>query len=200
MKLWFSTASPFVRKVRMAAIELGLDDRVELVEFGRPGPASAVAADNPLGKVPTLVTDDGEAIYDSSVICEYLDGLAGSGRLLPTDFTERTRVKVLEALADGVMDAGVLRIMESRRPENERSPAWVEKQTQACRQGLDGLEAVADRLGDGVSVAHIAICCGLGWLEFRSIEPDWRDSRPALADWYAGFSARPSAQTTEPTD
>ena len=184
----------------MASIELGLEDRIELIDFGRPGPASAVAADNPLGKVPTLVTDTGEAVFDSAVICEYLDGLAGGGRLLPAAPDARIRVKVLEALADGVMDAGVLRIMESRRPEDERSPAWVEKQTQACRQGLDGLEVAADQLSDGVSVAHIAICCALSWFEFRSIEPDWRDTRPALADWYAGFSARPSAQMTEPTE
>ena len=198
MKLWYSTTSPFVRKVRMAAIELDLLDKIELVAAGPMGPDGAIAAHNPIGKIPALITDDDQVIYDSSVICAYLDGIAGGGKLLPMPPAERARVMTIEATADGVMDAGVLRVMESRRPEDERSPGWVEKQTKVCRNGLDALESRADQWGDVCSIGQIAVCCLLAFIEFRPIEPDWRNGRPALADWYAGFSARASAQETEP--
>lgn len=200
MQLWSSTTSPFVRKVRMTAIELGLDDRIEIVQAGPLGPGGDIARHNPLGKIPALRTDSGDILINSSVICAYLDGLAGGGKLLPVDVAERARVESLEALSDGITDAGVLRMMEGRRPEGDRSPAWVEKQTAVCRQGLDALENSADQWGDRVTVAQIAVCCLLAWIEFRPIEPDWRNNRPALADWYAGFSARPAALATEPSE
>lgn len=198
MKLWYSTTSPFVRKVRMAALELGLMEDIELVAAGPLGPTGAIAETNPIGKIPALITSENDVIYDSSVICQYLDALSGGGKILPSGVTERVHTLTLEATADGTMDAGVLRVMESRRPEDERSPAWIEKQVTVCRNGLDRLESQADQWGDACTVGQIATCCLLAWFEFRPIEPDWRDGRPALADWYAGFSARPSAQATEP--
>lgn len=197
MKLFYSTTSPFVRKVRMAAMELGLADDIELVAAGPLGPTGEVAAQNPIGKIPALELDDGTRLFDSSVICAYLNDVVG-GNLIPPSGLDRARTLTLEAMADGTMDAGVLRMMESRRPEDERSPAWVQKQTQVCQNGLDALEAQADRWGDACSMGQIAVCCLLAWFEFRPIEPHWRDGRPALADWYAGFSARASAQATEP--
>jgi len=184
----------------MAAIELDLMDRIEITVAGPLGPDGAVAADNPLGKVPALVDDDGQPVFDSAVICAYLDDLAGGGKIIPASGAERFRVLTLEATADGMMDAGLLRMLESRRPEGERSPGWVEKQVKVCRKGLDVLDAQADRWGDACTIGQIAAFCALSYYEFRPLEADWRDTRPALADWYDTFSARKSAEATEPHD
>lgn len=198
MKLCYSPTSPYVRKVTMAAIETGTNEKIERVTMYPAGPASEVAKVNPLGKVPALMLDNGSALYDSPVICEYLDHLGGGSGLFPAAGPERWNILRLQALADGVMDAGILIMLENRRPESERSSDWIERQKRAMRQGFDGMEEGVDVLaGDGVTIAHITFCAALGWIDFRSIV-DWRDGRPALADWYAAYSARPSAMATEP--
>lgn len=197
MKLCYSPTSPYVRKVTMTALETGLDDRVERELMFPAGPATDVAKVNPLGKVPALVLDDGTALYDSPVICEYLDDISGAG-LFPKDGPGRWNVLRLQALADGALDAGILILMESRRPEDERSPDWVARQKLAMSQALDAMEAGVEALGEAVTIAHITFCAALGWFDFRFGDDDWRHGRPALADWYADYSARPSAMATEP--
>ena len=183
----------------MTAIETGMDDRIENIPFFPVGPATGVAEYNPLGKVPALILDDGSVLYDSPVICEYLDDLAGGCGLFPKSGQERWTALHLQALADGVLDAGILILMENRRPEDERSPDWIERQMQAMTQGLDVMESEVEKLGEDVTIAHITFCAALGWIDFRQVI-DWRDGRPALADWYAGYSARPSVMATEPKD
>jgi len=203
MKLCYSPTSPYVRKVTMTALETGTHDQIERVLMFPAGPATDVAKVNPLGKVPALTLDDGSVLYDSPVICEYLDSLGGGCGLFPTTGPERWNILRLQALADGVLDAGILILMEGRRPEGERSPDWVTRQKLAMTQGLDAMEAGVDALGgsggEAVTIAHITFCAALGWIDFRSVI-DWRESCPALADWYAAYSARPSAMATEPAD
>lgn len=199
MKLCYSPTSPYVRKVTMTALETGTHQQIERQLMFPAGPATDVARFNPLGKVPALALDDGSVLYDSPVICEYLDTIAGTG-LFPKEGPERWNTLRLQALADGALDAGVLILMEGRRPEGERSPDWVARQKLAKAQALDAMEAGVDALGEAVSIAHIAFCAALGWFDFRFSDDDWRDGRPALADWYAAYSAQPSAMSTEPAE
>src|SRR3974377_2247191 len=150
MKLYFSTTSPYVRKVRVVAIEKGLADRVELVAANPwPDPAAVVAV-NPLGKVPTLVTDDGLALYDSPVICEYLDALAPAAPLLPRSGSDRWQVLRCQALCDGILDAAVAIVLERRRPEAERSMLSEKRSADAIRRSVGGL-------GAGVPPARTAL-------------------------------------------
>ncbi len=200
MKLYYSPTSPYVRKVTMFALETGLDDQIERIVVKMAGPTTEVAKANPLGKVPALVRDDGSVLYDSPVICEYLDSLHDRTPLFPKTGEARWNVLRMQALGDGLMDAGILRLMEGRRPENEQSPSWVERQTLAGSQAFDAMEASVELLGEQLSVAHITYCVALGWFDFRLPNEGWRDGHPALADWYAGFSARPSAMASEPQD
>ncbi|MBT4889085.1 MAG: glutathione S-transferase [Rhodospirillales bacterium] len=200
MKLCYSATSPYVRKVTMLAIETGLDSSIEHVSI-TSGPMGEIAKLNPLGKVPTLELDDGNAIYDSPVICEYLDGEHSGTKMIPENKAERLTVLRLQALADGAMDAGILRMLEGRRPENEQSPSWIERQQLAYRQSFDVMEASVSLFNCDVDLAQITFCAAIGWFDFRlSSEFNWREDRPALADWYAEFSARPSAMATEPQD
>jgi len=200
VKIRYAAASPFVRKCLVAAAELGLREHIELV------PASAnpvqrdasVVAQNPLGKIPTLVTDDGVTLYDSRVICEYLNG-RGDGHLLPADPPARWRVLVDQALADGVMDAAVLARYETfLRPEALRWKEWTAGQLEKVMSGLDALEERAPAYGDHVDLGTIAFACMIGYLDFRFADLGWRTTRPNAAAWYARFAARPSMRATEP--
>ena len=199
MKLYHSTTSPFVRKVMVSAIELGLADRIEKV----PGKASPVArntpvsADNPLAKVPTLVADDGAVLFDSRVICEYLDALGGGGRLFPTSGAARWQALTEQALADGMTDAALLQIYEVRlRPADKQSSSWRDGQHDKVERGLDRLEQTAAQLADRVDIGTITVACALGYLDFRFADLAWRTRRPTLAGWYATFAARPSMTAT----
>jgi glutathione S-transferase len=202
MKLYYTPTSPFVRKVLVTAHELGLIDRIETVHL-RPDPLqpdATLARLNPLSKIPALVLDDGSALYDSPVICEYLDSLAG-GRLLPAVGKERWRVLRMQALADGILDAGILAFYERQmRPPALHWEPWIEGQGKKAASGLDALDAELSRDGVGAvpDVGQIAAACALGWLEFRAPFGDVRAGRPALAAWYESFSARPSMQATRP--
>jgi len=200
MKLWYSPASPFARKVRASAIELGLADRVELVaitvvptkinpEFGR---------ENPLMKVPALATDDGALIYDSRVICEYLDALAGGGKLFPMGSARWDALR-RQSLGDGIMDAGILRRYELvLRPEAMRWPEWLAGQKAKVDQGLDACERDAGSWGERFDIGHITLVCALHWLDFRFGDAPWRTGRPKLAAWLEKVAARPSMATTMP--
>ena len=201
LKIYYAAASPFVRKCLVAAAELGLRERIELVSAAAHpiNRDKTVVAHNPLGKIPTLIGDDGSVLYDSRVICEYLNGL-GDGHLVPRDGTARFRVLVEQSLADGVMDAAVLTRYETfARPEPLRWKEWVTGQLEKVNSGLDLLEARAAAFGDRIDLGTIAFGCALGYLDFRFASLGWRDIRPKSAAWFERFGARPSMAATRPT-
>lgn len=201
MKLLASPASPFTRKVRIVLAEKRIDcemERVDVQPVDNP-----VNPHNPLGKIPTLILDDGTALYDSRVIVEFLDNASPIARLIPEDNRERVAVRRWEALADGVTDAGILIRYESLRPENERSPAWVAKQSARMHRGLVQMRAeLGERswcVGDRYTLADIAMGCCLGWLGFRKPAGiDWRAEYPGLAKHYDKLMERPAFAETVP--
>jgi glutathione S-transferase len=203
VKLCYSPTSPFVRKVTVVAIECGIDGRIARMPTDIADADGTLAAVNPLGKVPALITDDGVVLYDSRVICEYLDSLHAGAPLFPPAAAGAPRWLALrrQALADGVLDAGVLCRMELQRPEGERSRMWLARQQGKVTRGLDALAKEADGLAaTPPTIGHIAAACALGWLDFRFPADDWRTTRPGLAEWYASFAERPSMQATQPRD
>lgn len=200
MQLFDSAPSPFCRKVRVLLHETGLIDSVELVAVTNAplAPDEHNKAKNPLGKIPTLIRADGPAIYDSRVICRYLDAQAGGGM-----YPERSlwETLTLEATGDGIMDAAVLMVYEGRvRDEAMQSEAWVAAQWGKVTRALDALEGRwMSHLYGPLDAGHIAIGCALGYLDFRHGDRDWRGGRPALAAWFQKFSARPSMEATQPS-
>lgn len=201
MKLYHAPASPFVRKCLVTAIELGLEDRVERVPVATSPvePDPQLDAVNPMRKIPALVTDEGEPLYDSSVICDYLDTLAGH-RLIPAEGAARWTVKRQEALADGLMDAAILRRYEiAVRPEEKQWQGWLAGQKRKVDGALDQMEREAAGLGDAVTLGTIAFGCALGYLDFRWADDEWRKGRDALARWYETFAARPAMRATVPS-
>jgi glutathione S-transferase len=200
MKLYFSALSPFVRKVRVAAMELGLDKRIELVTVATtPVAMSAdLAKVNPLGRLPTLVTDDGDLLIESSVIVEYLDTLAG-GKIIPAQGPDRWRVKRTEALADGLMDSAILVRYETfLRPAEKRWPEWIAGQQRKVNQALDALEGQAWLFDDTVDAGKIAVGCALGYLDLRFPDLGWRKTCETLGRWYDAFARRPAMEATKP--
>ena len=200
MKLRYSPASPYVRKVMITAIETGLDGRIEIVPTSVWDPATDIAGDNPLGKVPALITDGGEVLYDSPVICEYLDSLHDGAKLFPPSGGARWTALRRQALADGILDAAGGRLLEGKRPDGERSDAWTARLAAAIGRALDALEDEADAMGDAATIGHVAVGCALGYLDFRFADDHWRSGRPALADWYEVFAQRRSVIATMPKD
>jgi glutathione S-transferase len=201
MKLHSSPASPFGRKVKVAAIEIGLFDRLEIhnVQTTAVGPDLGLVADNPLGKIPCLVREDGSALYDSRVICEYLDTLHQGARLFPAEGEERWTALRLQALGDGLMDAAVLARYETfLRPQEYRWPAWIDGQLDKVTRALDRLESEADRLGRRLDIGAVTVACALGYLDFRYGDMGWRGSRPGLAAWFDAFAVRDSMRRTLP--
>tara|TARA_B100001057_G_C22677619_1_gene882460 strand:+ start:268 stop:873 length:606 start_codon:yes stop_codon:yes gene_type:complete len=201
MKLIFSPASPFVRKVRVMVHEAGLCDQVEHVPVKTTALATdpEVRAANPLGKIPTLLLDDGRALFDSRVICRYLDDLSG-GVLYPEDWI--WDILTLEALADGIMESAVLMVYESRlRNEEERSKKWVDAQWAKVTHALDSLEANGFVAMQGpLNFGQLSIICALGYLDFRHDSLAWREGRPALAKWHEGLKQRASIKDTLPSN
>jgi glutathione S-transferase len=201
MKLYYGPPSPFSRKARVAIVELGLRHRVALVPVRTMDDNPALAALNPLMKVPTLITQDGDALYDSRVICEYLDGLEGGAMLIPAERPARWRVLRRQALADGLMEALIFLRVPARRPRGENAPAAIiERQRQRVERGLDVLEAQVREMEDeGAALGCISAACAIGWLDFNFGAWDWRAGRERLANWYAKFSQRASMIDTAPT-
>ncbi len=201
MKLYYTPTSPFVRKVLVAAHELGLIARIE-TEFLRPVPTKAdatLSARNPLNKIPTLITDDGLALYDSPVIVEYLGTLAEGLSLVPAQGAERWRALRTQALCDGILDASILVFYErAHRPKEMWWPDWLDGQSQKALQGLDALEHEAATWGETADLAQVCAGVTLGWLEFRNVHGDIRATRPNLTAWYERFRERPSMIATEP--
>jgi len=203
MKLFHSKTSPYVRKVMVLAHEAGIVDQLELL------PASVnpikrdetVVVQNPLGKVPTLVLDDDSVLFDSRVIAAFLDTQHDGAPLIPATGVKRFAALTLEALADGVLDAALLcRYEVVERAEEMRSQPWYDGQMAKIEAGLDELEAHwIEILRGPITLGSIAIGCMLGYLDLRFEEFDWRDDRPQLAAWYAGFAERPSMKATAPS-
>ncbi len=192
-----SPPSPFGRKVKIAAHELGLMDRLTVVMADTTDPSDSLRAQNPLGKIPVLVFDDGSTLFDSRVILEWLDWEAGGGRILPGDRDARLAALRLQALADGITDAAILAVYESRfRKDGERSASWVDYQTAKIDRALDHLAAEPPAIDAPLSVGTIALACALGYLDLR-FAGRWRDGRPTLVAWLDAFAARvPSFETT----
>jgi len=197
MKLYYSLASPYVRKVRMTALELGLDDRLELVLTDAWTVTEGLPQDNPLCKVPTLVLDDGTPLFDSPVICEYLNSLAG-GTLFPPDGPDRWTALRLQALADGLCDAAIARRLETLRPESLRAATWIARQQAAMVRALDALEGRIEELSGAVTIGTLAVATVLGYLDLRFAEDQWRVGRPRLAAWFVEAGRRPSFEVTRP--
>ncbi len=201
MKLLYSQTSPYVRKVLVLAHETGLADRLELVpvSVAPVTPNPGVAAENPLVKIPTLVRDDGVSLFDSGVIVEYLDGVHGGTRLIPAEGEARWAALQRQAAADGLLDAAILvRYEVGLRPEEKRWTDWVDGQMRKVRGALAAFEADGVTLGQSLTIGEIAIACALAYLDFRFPDENWRDGRPRLTDFYAGFAERPSMKATVP--
>ena len=200
MRLYYSPASPFARKCVVTATELGITERVERVTVAT-NPLSTGETPipgNPLGKLPTLERDDGPAIYDSPVICRYLNNVA-EGTLYPAGERLWTTL-TLEALADGIMDAALLMALEYRlRPEELHYAPWLEGQWQMVARALDTLETLwMSHLHGPLDVGQIATGCALGYLDLRHGARDWRAGRPQLAHWFTAFDQRPAMEASRP--
>jgi glutathione S-transferase len=201
MKLIGSFTSAYVRKARVVLAEKKLDYQFELENVWAP--ETTIASSNPLGKVPCLVMEDGSTMYDSRVIAEYLDTLTPVCKLLPANSRDRANVKVWEALADGVLDAGVLAYLERTwRPAGQQSQAWFDRQMGKVHGGL---AVMSENLGEqpfcmGIhyTLADVAVGCTLGWLSFRFPDIAWRASYPNLARLFDKLSERPSFKDTVP--
>jgi glutathione S-transferase len=198
MKGFGATVSPFTRKIRVAAIETGQPDLIDWEMVTMTDKPAALAENNPLDKVPVVILDDGRQLYDSPVICEYLDSLHDGPKLIPADGEARWEVLRLQALGDGMCDAAVLYGGEMRRPEEFRYQPFIERQLAKLAAGLDRLEGEVDRLAGPLTIAAIAVATAIGYMEVRECWPDWRDTRPRLAAWYDAFCRRPSMVETAP--
>ncbi len=201
MQLRYSVTSPYVRKALIVARESGLIDRIEITPtMVLPTLLNErLKPENPLVKVPTLVTDEGETLYDSRVVCEYLDAIGGKGLFPPAPGPARWTALRRQALGDGIADAAILARFETwLRPEELRWGLWTEGQMRKVRGGLDALEQEAEALSaDPLTIGQIAIACAIGYLDFRYDSERWRDTRPKLAAWYDAFAQRPSMRATE---
>jgi glutathione S-transferase len=199
MKLIGSTASPFVRKVRIFAAEKRIDYDIEIDNVWSAD--SKVPPLNPLGKIPALVLDDGSTLFDSRVIVEFLDTVSPIGKLIPSDSRDRIDVKRWEAIADGVLDAAVLARLENARKSGEKSQDWIDRQLGKVTRGLEAMDAqMSDKpwcSGAAFSLADVAVGSCLGWLEFRY--PGMvQDKYPNLARHLAKLNERPSFSETAP--
>lgn len=200
MRLFHSIASPFVRRVMVVAMELGLDDRIEKVAINTTpvNPDPQLKDANPVRKIPALETDDGLLLYDTSVITEYLDVLGG-GKLLPATGNPRWTVKRQESLAAGLLDAAIsVRYETFLRPEHKRWDEWIDAQLSKVDGALTQMNDDVAAFGAEPTLAQIAYGCACGYLDFRFSEMGWRTDHPALADWFETFAQRPSMKSTAP--
>lgn len=195
MKLYITQPSPFARKCRIVARERGVAVTEIVADPYADDPALLAA--NPIVQVPTLIAMDGRPISDSPVICEYLDSLGAGPRLLPTEGAERLRVRRIETLGNALLDQGVKRVLELRRPESERSPSWIARWTAGINRALDVLEGEALR-AEPLDMGVITVGAALTWISFRHPDIDWKAGRPNLVALQAALEARPSFRDTVP--
>lgn len=207
MKLFRTPASPFVRKVMVTILELGLEDRVELVSTRWPHSwatetvpfAPDFAAATPVGRIPALVTDDGMRLTDSQVICEYLNAEHGAHRLLPPEGPARWRAMEAVALANACLEAQIARRAETLRHPPERSEAYLAKMRDRGLRCFAALDGMVDRFDPEADLAQIATGCACGFVDWR-YQDDWRGAAQRLAAWYERFRQRPSMVATEPAE
>ena len=197
MQLFYSPTSPYARKVRIAMLERGLDAGVEVVSVS-PFENPVLAAANPLSKIPALVLDDGQALYDSPVICEYLDSLGGAPRLIPGDGDARWATLRLQALADGVLDAAFSMVMERRRPEPEQSQEWLGRWQASILRAIAAADLEPATLTGTLNLGQVTLACALGYLDFRHATIGWQGVAPGLVGWFEDWKSRPSFAATTP--
>jgi glutathione S-transferase len=208
MKLFWTPASPFVRKVMVSAIELGLRDHIEIHRTYWPHQWGSRTIDfdpkfitaNPIGRIPTLVTETGVAIPESNWICDYLDSLGESRRLLPSHGELRWKCIRMLAVADGGLEAMIARRAESLRKPEEKSLDFIAKQRDRIARCLDCIQAEIGTIEGQLNLAQISVGVGCGYMDFRYPEDNWRAGRPRLAAWYETFSKRPSMIQTVPAE
>jgi len=199
MKLRYSATSPYVRKVIVCAKELGVNDRITLDETDVWSTDTTIRNDNPLGKVPSLLLDDETNLFDSPVICEYLDALIPAVVLFPAVGDARWKALRFQAIADGIMDASILRLLEGKRDASEQSSGWVARQRTSVHAGLDVLENEVEALSGGpLTIGQISVAVMLGYVSFRFAGDNWQEGRPNLTAWYDVFSKRASMMETAP--
>jgi glutathione S-transferase len=194
MKLAYSAASPYVRKCTASAIKR--DVKLELMKIGTTDPA--LVSLNPLSKVPTLILDDGMSIYDSPVICEYLDSVGSAPKLIPASGPARWKALTLESLGDGILDATQPRRREIALPQDDGRKSYIALQQKKVKDALAVLETQADELGDLDTIGEITVACALGYLDFRYANEPWRPGHPKLEAWYAKVVKLPPMAETMP--
>lgn len=198
MRLLSSPPSPFGRKIKIAAALLGLADRITVDVTDTNKADGPLRTQNPLGKIPTLILEDGTALFDSRVILEYLDHLAGGGKIIPHDTAARFAALRLQALCDGLLDASLLQVYEARfRPEAVRHQPWLDYQAEKVTRTLDALEKAPPHIDPLPDVGQIALACALGYQDLR-FQGRWRQTYPALVQWLDRFVAQvPSFAATK---
>jgi glutathione S-transferase len=190
MILRSSPPSPFGRKVKIAASLLGLDTQITMEKADTNDPADSLRKQNPLGKIPVLVLEDGTTLFDSRVIVEYLDHRAGGGRIIPAEPAARFAALRLQALCDGLMEAALLQVYEGRfRSEDKREPKWLNHQADKVARALAALEESPPALGTLPDIGQITLACALGYLDLR-FQGNWRKDHPRLVAWLDNFAAR----------
>jgi glutathione S-transferase len=194
-----STTSPFARKVRIATAILGFADKIKIENADTLDPKDSVRQQNPLGKIPTLILEDGSTLFDSRTILEYLDDRAGGGRIIPHAGAARFEALREQALADGILDAGILRVYEGRfRPAEKHEPKWIDHQAGKMSRALAAFEKSPPAFAPMLHVGHITLACALGYLDFR-FGPDWRKPHPKLVKWLDEFAGKvPAFVATTP--
>lgn len=199
MKLRYAPFSPFARKVRIAANLLGLENDIALVEADTMDANDTLRQQNPLGKLPVLLLDDGTTLYDSRVIVDYLDHRAGGGRIIPREEKPRYAALTMQALGDGIMEAALLIVYEGRwRPQEHHVERWVTHQQDKIARALAGLEAAPPQRAARADIGQIAIACALGYLDIR-LAGRWRTNHPQLVQWLDDFAERvPAFAATAP--
>ncbi|MEM7443384.1 MAG: glutathione S-transferase N-terminal domain-containing protein [Pseudomonadota bacterium] len=200
MKLRASMTSPYARKVRAMLIETGLDKSTEVIDTDPWSPETDLPNDNPLGRVPTLILEDGTSLYDSRTICEILDGMHNGHRLYPSGGDERTDALLFLALGDGMCDTLIHRVVDRRRPENLQSTDWQARQVVTLNRCLDHLEGIVDQLEGPVTIGTLAVSVALGYIDLRGADLNWRANHPKLAAWQATMEQRPSIDATRPPE
>jgi glutathione S-transferase len=196
MKLYHSITSPYVRKVMACAIARGIDGQITKITTNPHESPAALIADNPLSRVPCLVTDDGFALFDSPVICEYLDTLGEAMPLFPVSGAARWVALRNQALGDGMLDAAILRRLESMKPREDARDAGMARQKAAIDRSLDMLER--ETLGKLLDIGTITLACALGYLDLRFAEDNWRAAHPHLAEWHQQIAAEKALTETKP--
>jgi glutathione S-transferase len=200
MILRSSPPSPFGRKIKLAIGILGLDKEVTIEKADPTDANDTIRKQNPIGKIPALIVEDGTVVYDSPVILEYLDHRAGGGKIIPKDPNARFAALTLQALCDGILDAGILLVYEGRwRPAEKHEPKWIGHQRGKVQRALDVLEAAPPKLDAMPNVGQITLACALGYGDLR-FEGKWRESHPRLVKWLDEFASRvPAFEKTRVT-